>query len=73
MPIRLFWSMCGHIDRISAERELSLLEVVTVAQAADANTHREFRAALVERIGTPIRRELPRSKPNDIMALIKEI
>jgi hypothetical protein len=65
--------MCGHVDRIAAEQELSLLGVMSVAQGADANSHKEFRAALQERIGTTIRRELPKSKPTDILALIREV
>jgi len=73
MPVRLFWSMCSHLDRIAAERELGLLEVLTVAQCGDANTHREFRAALMERVGTAVRRELPKSSKTDILALIKEV
>jgi hypothetical protein len=73
MPVRVFWSMCGAINRISAEHELSRLEVATIAQSGDANAHREFRAALMERIGTTIRRELPKSGKTDILALIKEI
>jgi hypothetical protein len=73
MPIRLFWSMCSHLDRISAERDLGLLEVMSVAQCSDANTHREFRAALTERVGTPVRREMPKSSKADILALIKEV
>lgn len=68
--------MCAHVDRITAEGELSLLEVMTVAeslQSGDQTLHKQFRSALVERIGTPVRRELAPTPKTDILALMKEI
>lgn len=70
MPIRLFWSLCTHVDRIRAERDLSLLDVMSVAQSGSQEAHNSFRASLTERLGTPVRREQAKSSRDDILSLM---
>jgi hypothetical protein len=72
MPVRLFWSMCGAVERLHAMSELSLFDVMSVAEA-DPGTRNEFRESLRERIGTVTRTPKPVSKPDEILALIREV
>jgi len=73
MPVRLFWSMAGVIERLEAAQNLSLFDVMSVAQAGDAEIKNKFREALRQRLGHTSRVEKPRSSGADIMAALVEL
>lgn len=55
MPIQRFWLMHSCINRISAEREMRLLRVHTVAAQGNNEMHEECRKALVIELGEVVK------------------
>jgi hypothetical protein len=72
MPIRLFWSAAGSIDRLLAAEHLALLDLLQVSNAmGGGEAASQVRSALTERLGTPSYRERPRSSREDILKLLE--
>ena len=73
MPVRLFWSMAKHVERLKAADELALFDLISLAQCGEAKDRAAFRESLRLRIGTVARREPPRSTREEILAVMQEI
>lgn len=71
LPIRIFWVLAGCVDRLRAQDQIELLDVSSASQAMGSSEGlKEFRAHLIERIGTPSRMEAPKTSREDILALM---
>lgn len=74
LPVRIFWVLAGNVDRLRAQDQIELLDVSSMAQAmGSAEAQKEFRAHLVERLGTISRAEAPRTPREGILALMQEV
>lgn len=75
LPIRMFWCLSRHIDRIRAEQELRLLDLHLVASSVAAGAGKDhvdqYRAVLMEQRGTVVKEQEKVSSKNDILALMK--
>ena len=74
LPIRLFWSMSRHVDRVRAEQELRLLDLHLICAAGpfggqSKETIESYRAMLLEQRGEVSRAQEVYSAKNDIMDL----
>ncbi len=75
MPLRLFWSMVSHIEQITASEHLAQIDIAiaTNAMGGGGEALSKLRESLLERLGTPVRHELPKSTRDDILALMNEV
>ena len=74
MPIRLFWSMSRHIDRLRAEQDLRDLNVAlcaAVTAQGDQQFLNELRGSLIEQMGTVMRQREVVSDKADIRKLME--
>jgi hypothetical protein len=73
MPLRLFWVLASNIDRMRAQDQIELLDLMIVAQAGDVKARGDMHQALRERLGTPVRHVKPRSSRTEILSVIQEL
>jgi len=79
LPLRLFWSMTRHADRLRAAEDLRHLQVATMAavsaqggkEAAEASNN--LHAALMEQMGTVIRHRERATPKEDILRIIQQL
>jgi len=75
LPIRLFWCLSRHVDRIRADNDLRLLDLYLITVGAAMGGGKEaldgYRAALMEQRGTIVKEAVKVSSPDDIMRLME--
>ena len=73
MPLTLFWSMCRHTERIRAEKDLRLLNVMlaaTVASQGDSSLLKETRSQLISSLGITVKMSEEVTSKEDILKIL---
>lgn len=73
MPLTLFWSMCRHTERIRAEKDLRLLNVMlaaTVASQGDSSLLKETRSQLISSLGITVKIAEEVTSKEDILKIL---
>lgn len=72
LPVRVFWVLASHVDRLRAQDQLEALDAATMGNAmGDPKARQEYRTALQTRVGAAVHEEKPRSREADILAIMR--
>lgn len=73
MPLNLFWSMCRYTERIRAEKDIrmmNLLLATAVAAQGDSSLLKEIRAQLVSSLGVTVKMAEEVTSKEDILKIL---
>lgn len=75
MPVRLFWYLSRHVDRIRADRELRLFDLHLIASSAAMGGGKEvidnYKATLIQQKGVVVKTKEKVSSKDDILKLME--